>query len=101
MRSELQGGNIPLVAEAWEYDARRAKQGEGMLRFDTPGQSQQSETRCVILGCEKGSIQKNYLMLVQSTAVRDRSGTNIYERIGAGYLPAMCLSRHCKRNTIY
>ncbi|KAK4033138.1 hypothetical protein C8A01DRAFT_50215 [Parachaetomium inaequale] len=99
--SALRRGNIPLVAKAWEYDARGAKEGEGMLIFDTPGQSQQSETLCVVLGCQKGSTQKNYLMLVQPTAVRDQSGTTIYERIGAGYLPAKCLGRHGKRITIY
>ncbi|KAL2128804.1 hypothetical protein VTI74DRAFT_8610 [Chaetomium olivicolor] len=101
VRSEVQGGNIALVATAREYDPFKAKQEDGMLIFDTPGLSSQPMTLCVVLGRQEGLMQRNYLILVQETANRDRYGNKIYERVGAGYLPSRCIGERGETVTIH
>jgi len=109
--SELQGGNIALVAKATQYDLSCLSPDEkGELIWDTPGQSEQPETLCVVLGRVKlyqpgsstitnGQIrtkaqQMHYLLLVKPTSARDRRGDKIYERVGAGYLPGKCIAQN-------
>lgn len=97
-RTEFQGGNIALVAEAQEYDLTLTRQGEGILHFDTPERSESlSTTLCVVLGREKPtatSLQKglvHYVLIVKPTTSVDRNGNKVYERVGAGSLPGRAI----------
>jgi hypothetical protein len=87
---------VTLGAKAREYDLGAAVQGEGELIFDTPAGSSQPITLCVVLGKAKGcpspEMQKHYLLIVTSTANRDRNGEKLYKRVGVGWLPGKCLS---------
>jgi hypothetical protein len=97
--------NIALVTTAREYDLGVAVPGEGELIFDTPGGSSQPKTLCVLLGKARGSpdpeTQRHYILIVAATAEQDRSGSKLYERVGAGYLPGKCISPSCCSVTIH
>ncbi|SPQ24631.1 1c852c8e-3c27-4064-b4f6-a4ad5c015261 [Thermothielavioides terrestris] len=99
--SEGQGGNIALVAKARQYDPFKAKPEDTKLVFDSPGLSEQGETLCVVLGQQTDSMRRTYLILVRSTAGRDRNGSKIYERVGAGYLPGNCIGEERGMVTIH
>ncbi|KAK4186814.1 hypothetical protein QBC35DRAFT_533079 [Podospora australis] len=94
-RTEILGGNIAIIAKAYEYDPWKAgSQGEGMIMLDTPGMSEQPPAKAVVLGRQRGMWETSrlcYLLLVQATCKRDRFGEKIWERVGAGYLPARCI----------
>jgi hypothetical protein len=88
--------NIALEVTAREFDLGAAIQGEGELIFDTPNGSAKLETLCVVLGKAKGSespeTQRHYILIVAATNKRERSGKEVYQRVGTGYLPGKCIS---------
>ncbi len=99
--SEEKRGSIALVAKVRGYDVSQALEGEWKLVFDTPGLPPPATPLCVPLGREKGSsVERTYLLLVQETDVIDDDGSRIYERVGAGYLPARCVGKGVGRITI-
>lgn len=100
LQSDARGGGIALVGWAREYDPMKAGPDEAKLVLDAPGLSGQRRTRCVVLGRLKGSVQTSYVMLVQETAARDRDGSKIYERVGAGFLSPSCIGERRERITI-
>jgi len=99
--SEVQGGNISLIAKATQYDLSglgKEDLGEANLVWDMPGQSEQPETRCVVLGRVKNNQiprdqQRHYLLLVKATLTGYQRGYKIFERVGAGYLPGKCIAQ--------
>ncbi|OBT63537.1 hypothetical protein VE03_07019 [Pseudogymnoascus sp. 23342-1-I1] len=89
--------SIALTAEARAYDPNAALEGEGELILDSPGGSEQRMTLCVVLGIQKGAVpveeKLHYLLLVVATSNHDSDGNELYERVGAGYLPGRCIAR--------
>ncbi len=100
VQSDARGGGIALVGYAREYDPIKAGPGEAKLVLDATGLSGQQKMRCVVLGTSKGPVQTNYVMLVQETTKRDRDGSKIYERVGAGFLPPNCIGERGDSITI-
>ncbi|KAK0613670.1 hypothetical protein B0T14DRAFT_499110 [Immersiella caudata] len=93
IRTEVQGGNIALVAEAREYDPGKGSTDDSLLAFDKPNGLSSPKTLCVILGRQKGVAsdhQRHYLLFIEA-AGRDRNGKELYERVGVGYLPGRCV----------
>jgi len=87
------GANIALVAEAREYEPLRGSPGESLLAFDRPERPVAWETLCIVLGRQKGvalNDQRHYLLLIKAAGL-DRNGKQLFERVGAGYLPGRCI----------
>ncbi|KAF2011920.1 hypothetical protein BU24DRAFT_266342 [Aaosphaeria arxii CBS 175.79] len=87
-----------LVAKARVYDPGAANESEGALVWDTPKSSlsQLSETLCVVMGKEKGSMpdqDKRHAVLV----IKPKENTvtpsqpKDYVRIGTGFMPGKCI----------
>ncbi|KAK4182114.1 hypothetical protein QBC35DRAFT_421252 [Podospora australis] len=91
---------LALVGEAREYDATKAGRGESKLFYDNPGTP--GRRFCVVLGTQKGSVKKKYVILVQEKTGRVVLGSKkIYERVGAGYLPSNCIHEQGMEVTIH
>jgi hypothetical protein len=90
------GGNIALTGEAQDITFDAAVQHTGKVYFDSPGGSERSPLKCVVMGIEQGSQVRDsrihYFILVGPAQSRKHDGTRVYERIGAGYLPGRCIS---------
>jgi len=102
VKTETKVRRMALVGEARGYNpfkggnaAGRDDQDSGLLVFDVPGQSEQPETLCVVLGIQRHVPQDEancYLLLVKEAAGReDHKGQKVHERAGTGYLPGRCL----------
>ncbi|KAK0710576.1 hypothetical protein B0T21DRAFT_376809 [Apiosordaria backusii] len=74
--------------------------------MDIPGSSKQSETKCVVLGRTRGISPEEricYFILVRAVAKLKQSvsGTKVYKRVGAGYLPGRYMSGNAVKVTIH
>lgn len=99
--SEERRVSIALVAKVSEYDVSAAPKGEYKLVYDTPGLPPPAKPLCVALGKDTGSsLDRTFLLLVQDTPVTDPDGGKVYERVGAGYLPAACIGKGVGKVTI-
>ncbi|KAI0095668.1 hypothetical protein GGR51DRAFT_553874 [Nemania sp. FL0031] len=89
-RTEDAGRNIFLTAVARDYESKATVTGKNWLVFDSPGESKRQETKCVVLGKQKGpkgsGDKLNYVLLIMEAAARNPKGEKVYERVGAGYL---------------
>lgn len=96
LRTEDRGGNVNLIAKARYYNSLDASDGQVEIVLDCPGGSQPLATKAVVLGVQKGEAplkyRTHYLLIIAESAARDRDGTKIYERVGAGLLPGRCIS---------
>ncbi|KAF7531407.1 hypothetical protein G7054_g8943 [Neopestalotiopsis clavispora] len=98
-----------LVGEASDYDAGRARQGEGEIIFDIPpGEGLQPlPTKCVVLGIERGLPEPklehrlHYVLVIRATKSSGLTGMPVYERVGAGWLPGRCILGDCGRVVIH
>jgi hypothetical protein len=111
-RSDDSAVGMALTAEARnykydpkEYNVNAVYQKEGLLFFDRPESSEQTGALCVVLGIEKGKRplgeKLHYLILVKATEGIDRNGSQIYERVGAGYLPGRRIAPEAVKVTIH
>ncbi|KAK0724527.1 hypothetical protein B0H67DRAFT_607057 [Lasiosphaeris hirsuta] len=96
-RSPVVAGDMALHCEVSKivgvgpgYQGR----SEGKLFYDGPDQGSRDKMECVVLGVEKGSEELgsriHYLIIVRSVEL---DGMEVYERVGAGYLPRQYISR--------
>ncbi|KAJ3533867.1 hypothetical protein NM208_g7792 [Fusarium decemcellulare] len=82
-----------LGAMAKDYKA----DGQGVtIFFDCPNASDQSASKCVVLGKEKNMIsdghKMHYVLLVQPKPASSEGVHLVYERVGAGILPGKCIT---------
>jgi hypothetical protein len=102
VRTDPKTGMMALVGEAREYDplkgyaATLGSPDNYLLVFDTPGQSEQSPSLCVVLGVQKYVPRPEarcYILLIRgATSGMDGKEEKIYERVGAGFLPSACVN---------
>jgi hypothetical protein len=89
-------GSLTLSGKVRDITVGREDETSGKLYYDTPSESQKKKTQCVVLGVEKGNQAigslLHYFILVQPARSRLLGETNVYERVGAGYLPGRCIS---------
>lgn len=97
--------------ESTTYDRDAAFQAGGWLYFDDPSREASTDTLCVVLGIEKGldpstgnmkssSEKMNYLIVVSERYVGGQKN-NVYERVGAGYLPGRCVGAASSKIVLY
>ena len=95
-RREDGEGDNALIADAREYDRHKAAQGEDLLIFDTPTGSDRYKPMCVVLGIRRGSMPRDdrryYILLVVPMPNPKGDGTEVFERVGVGYLPGKCIA---------
>lgn len=107
-RTDSQSGFVSLNAEARDYDLPMPGNVPGDVVFDRPGGSQQSDTKCVVLGKQKSndpllseSMKLHYVLVIASKAKKDGDGVPIYERVGAGSLLGKCIKSRGEKVRIY
>jgi len=86
--AKLDAENL-LVADAREFNVSEAV-GRDTFDFiyDSP-RNKERASRCVVLGIEMGEVEnesKHYVMLVAQKVKTDSTMTQLWERVGAGYL---------------
>jgi hypothetical protein len=102
-KSDVKSTSVPsrakyvLVAYAREMDLNAVHDGDGDLFFDNPDEAPLKRTMCVVLGRAKGTRtpakeQKNCVLVVSPTGEKSNDGKDIYERVGVGILPRMCIA---------
>jgi hypothetical protein len=96
-RSDECQGNNTLSAKARKYEQNAASRGESNLIFDMgPTNAEQHNAVCVVLGVQKGLMplidKRHYVLLVVPTNNPGRNGSNVFERIGVGYLLGKCIA---------
>lgn len=95
-RREDGEGDNALIADAREYDRHKAAQGEDLLIFDTPAGSDRYKPMCVVLGIRRGSMprddRRHCILLVVPMPNPKGDGTEVFERVGVGYLPGKCIT---------
>lgn len=94
-RSESIQSDITLGAQARDYDHGRAEKGESLVILDDPTDTDYYRAMCVVLGVQKGAIpaedKQHYVLLVVATKTTHHTGSKLFKRIGAGYLPGRCI----------
>ncbi|TDZ53225.1 hypothetical protein CTRI78_v007064 [Colletotrichum trifolii] len=95
MQSDIEGADITLIAYAQDYELLDLRNGPREIIFDRPGGSQQSYTRCVVLGKQKSRMYSedgtHYVLVIEETTQLSEAGNRIHERVGAGSLPGNCI----------
>ncbi|KAF6789035.1 hypothetical protein CSOJ01_14877 [Colletotrichum sojae] len=88
--------NVELIGDARSYISPDTSDGQGEIILDCPGGCQPSVTKAVAIGIPKGEAplkyRMHYLLIIAESAARDRDGSRIYERVGAGLLPERFIS---------
>ncbi|KAF4633372.1 hypothetical protein G7Y89_g4749 [Cudoniella acicularis] len=97
-------GNIALSGKVRAITVDAAGEKIGELYFDMPGELGRSSLQCVVLGVEQGhrpqSTKFHYFILVNPMDMRRSDGSEVYERVGAGYLPGRCIPSEGYRSKI-
>jgi hypothetical protein len=97
--------NTALSGEVRAITLDIADERNGHLYFDMPGGAEVSALQCVVLGVEQGKqppgSKSHYFILVAPMISRERDGSKVYKRIGAGYLPGRCISAEGQKIRIH
>lgn len=85
-----------LLAKARDYDVSSAGDVERSIEMDSPGGSEQKETKCVVLGSTRSVMLEEGVCYVIFVCAAGRIGGNgggekIYERVGAGSVSGKCI----------
>ncbi|KAI0146112.1 hypothetical protein GGR57DRAFT_506630 [Xylariaceae sp. FL1272] len=86
-------------------DLRISDGFDGNLFYDIPSETDTDRVRCIVLGVSKGKRsakeRRHYVILVQLSEHRGLDGSELYQRVGAGYLLGRYISGEGERIYIH
>ncbi|KAI3336766.1 hypothetical protein HD806DRAFT_517809 [Xylariaceae sp. AK1471] len=99
------GSRLALTGQARIVIDYMQEEKPGKLYYDIPQEEGNDRVRCVVLGVEAGrqavGSRLHYFILVRPARSRPSGPNQVYERVGAGYLPGRYIAKDGERIQIH